>query len=454
MNKHYDKIISGRKMPFLLSLIFIIFILYYQHHGGDDIIDNTIPINSNLNDTYKAHEFTPNTASIENSRFNKIIARKSLNRILISNEKAYRIAKLKPLILEWLTHDSTDLMLAISGVSPALLKQEILVLAINLWLDLDSDKLFKWLSQRNIDESLDLALISLSENTHIPESVGINLCQYIFDLDMYNRATTSIFIRWINRDFDDAFQWLKISDDRIKKYASNFFNILVQENLLLAIDSLNELDLAQQNLAELMSDEIQKKLLSSVVSEEIIASILPLLFNPKNNELAKQILSALIKQLPPSQTEELISMLDSDDGEAMQVYLAYTWAKFDPVAAGEFAQSLSSGTRRSESINNVVLEWAKEDIVAASTWLSSVQGEREQAIRTITMTSIESGEIEIAKNWLRQIKGRDNQQEPAFHLIRVIYDTNPVSAKEYLRDSSAFSEEEKEGVWRYLIEQS
>lgn len=421
---------------------------------GDDIIDTTFPIHSNVDDTYETHEFTHDTASVENFRFNKIIARQSLNRILIANEKEYRIAKLKPLIIEWLTHDSTDLMLAISGVSSSILKQEVLVLTMNLWLDLDANMLFKWLSQRDFDVLLDVALVSLSENIHISESVGINLCQHIFDLDIYDQATTSIFIRWIKRDFDDAFQWLKISDDRIKKYGRKFFGILVQEDLLLAIDSLNELELTQQHFTKSISDDIQKKLLSHAVSEEIIASISPLLFNPKNHELAKQILPALIKQLPPSEAEGLVNMLDSNDKEAMQVYLAYAWAKFDPVAAGEFAQSLSSGARRSESINNVVLEWAKEDIAAASTWLSSVEGEREQAIRTITMTSIENGEIEIAKNWLSQIQSRDSQQEPAFNLIRVIYNTDPASAEEYLRDSSTFSEEEKESVWRYLIEQS
>ncbi len=436
------------------SLIFLIvfsLVSVYQ----DVVYDDSEPVDDAVLLDTTSESTLSNTARVENLHkgekgFDREEARRELNQVLSVADPTQRDTQLEILFSKWLAVDPKDAMLAIAELLPNSDGVHIYHLAIGLWLDRRPKDLMQWLDKRDPSEELDLALAALCRDDETPESLAIQLAQNILDLRSNNETTMLVLQRWLARDPEEPLAWLGESAAHADSYAVSVYEILVKNNLPLALESINHLRFADKDHADAIGNLISGAIVEMDIDDGMMSSILTSLANHETQGIFRRFLPAVIKRIMPSQARLLVDELDDDLKGSMQQYLAYSWAKDDPRSAGEYALSLPPGSAQAQSINDVVRQWSTVDLHSASDWLTTVEGERDSAIRSITRAALDAGSIDLAKKWLTQIEDASLRQEPMFDIAHALYQEDPMMAKEYLEGATLFSGDEKKAILVFL----
>jgi hypothetical protein len=128
--------------------------------------------------------------------------------------------------------------------------------------------------------------------------------------------------------------------------------------------------------------------------------------------------------------------LAGPEGKQIQLLVAGTWAKEDPVASLTWARNLPDDIGKKASVGAVVSEWTRQDVDAVYEFLNDMPrtNDRDAAIEAFS-ARIAREDPYSAIAWADEIQDSDARRNAIIHAGRALMKQNPDEAHEWLRES-------------------
>jgi len=214
--------------------------------------------------------------------------------------------------------------------------------------------------------------------------------------DELNVVVGGIVKIWINTDFESAMAWYEGE-------ARNFGNSLV---------SNISLGYAKQNPREAFDWA-----LSLPADESFIAS---------RNIIAMTSLSA-----PDLAAEMSMRIVDRTNRMSSAKGTVDSWARSNPVAAGDWIGSIGSIEERTPLYQSLFRRWLRSDGEVAVNYLSQLPNgvERDKIVEKVIMRL--NSNPELAERLYGHIETANYRERAAMHMYRILRDKNPIQAEKY-----------------------
>lgn len=244
-----------------------------------------------------------------------------------------------------------------------------------------------------------------------PEAAAVALSSLPMG-DAFRNGAGAIVREWSKKNPAEAFQWvLSLPEGAARNNTLNtFLNSSVR----------NDSDQARQFFSALNPNE-QKKYAATIVSG-----------------LASKNIDEAI--------DFSFTIADTDQRARAFKNIASTWARKDPQAAGEWAMGLNP-SERSSVVSGVVQSWARVNVEAAAAWLASKPASPDLDAATAQLSRELVGVDPVAAMEWAQTITDENQRKSALYRNAERWKRNdPQTARSWIQNSRELTADQKENL--------
>lgn len=325
-------------------------------------------------------------------------------------------------------------------------------IALLLWVDTNRGQFHQWLSEMIPNVDLDKVLVTLIERNKSNHRTALIYAEKIADTSKHQSFISNILKVWVLDKPDQAIEWALSQSEGSEAWIALLFQTLTTQAPILAISSLSQLEGAGEELLNLAIAAVVSNLAGDQVNDDLIAAIIAL----DSYNVHESLVAALIESLENSgkEKDQMISLAHLAElietllpGEAqgqLRKLLAQSWAKIDPYAAAEYAESLD-GEARIFAADGVVATWSKTDPGYASEWLETMEGNIDIPANTLARGAANVAHMEVADRWLNNIKDAKLRNKAINDVVNEWYAGDPRTGLHYLVYQKSLSEQQKLG---------
>lgn len=431
------------KALFILLLTAFLFAFLRKNVTFDGSIDPNHPTISISSNNEIIHNDDGKKQNVNNSSALGTL----LHQFIVANTQ-HTTAQYKAFFELWMSKDPQGIMIYLLNLKDKDVRLSMLLLAMATWSDIDSGAFNIWLLTTKTSTTLDLAIFELSQSNLIASPFAIQYTEKISDIELRNQSITHIIQKWISSDMFDAIDWVNQNNLTFQQYGLQVYSLAIEEDIDLVLSSLYLLSDKPISMTAPIVDAISTKIFQLVNEEEFDADNIALtLLSLSNNDVSETIIEAILPLiLTHSTTENAISLIDnisdSDFHDAMQQKMVGILMERDIPAALNFIHYFESDDKRQQTFDTIISYWAKQDLSAASDWLSSVDIGNSNAGFSLAEIAIQKKEVNIAKKWVKEIEDSYDVDEMHYLIFNLLYQEDIDSAVNYLNEQTHFSEQE------------
>ena len=363
---------------------------------------------------------------------------------------------LNDFLMQWMQKHPKVIMDYILTINDKNFQLNVLVLAMKIWHDEASSALEHWLSTVKSNDVIDNAIVGLCHIDSVDLATSLRYAEKINNIEQQDRTILMQLKKWIEVDVDATISWVLKSDGSYQRFGVDVFQELMSHDFETALFSLSLLSNGDLTTSRSIIDLFVSKAHQSINNEnadiESISMAILLLPHSDFSEMVLLSLAPII--LEQNDIYSNINFLDElptgTIKDSLQHQLVSLLVERDVITALDYVALMDESENRQQVLNTMTIQWAKNDLSAASEWLESSNIASTEIILPLVQIAINQKNTDIASEWLNKIQSTEETAEFEFKVAKLMYEKDPYSATEYLQESSQLSQENQTLLLEYI----
>ena len=365
-------------------------------------------------------------------------------------------AVLDDFLMRWMQKRPKVVMGYILTINDKTFQFNVLVSAMKIWHGEESSALERWLLTVEPSEVLDNAIAGFCHVGSLDLETSLRYAEKINNIEQQERTILMQLKKWVEIDVDATISWVLETNDSYQRFGVDIFQELIGNDFETALFSLSLLSNGDLTISQQVIDLFIAKAHQDINDEgaDIDAISMAILLLPHSDFSEMVLLSLGPIVLDQSDIYSSMSFLDElptgTIQDALQHQLVSLLVERDITTALDYVALMDESENRQQILNTMTIQWAKNDLSAASEWLGSSNIVSTDIILPLVQIAINQKNTDIGIEWLNKIESSEETAEFEFKLAKLMYEEDPYSARKYLQEASQLSQENQTLLLEYI----
>ena len=363
---------------------------------------------------------------------------------------------LNDFLIFWMQKQPKVVMDYILTIDDKKFQFSVLVLAMTIWHDEVPSALEHWLLTVESSDVIDNAIVGLCHVDSVDLAISLRYAEKISNIEQQDRTILMQLKKWVEVDVDATILWALKSNDNYQRFGVGIFQELIRNDFEIALFSLSLLSNGDLTTSRKVMDLFVTKAYQDINDQgaDIDAISMAILLLPHSDFSEMVLLSLAPIVLEQNDMYSSMKFLDQlptgTIQNALQHQLVSLLVERDVIAALDYVALMDESKNRQQILNTMTIQWAKNDLSAASEWLGSSNIMSTDIILPLVQIAINQKNTDIATEWLNKMESTEETAEFEFKIAKLMYEEDPYSARKYLQEASQLSLENQTLLLEYI----